>query len=192
MSVRTGFGTLLTAYGRHGQAELFTYVLRIIVIALLAFLLAVQVGFFTGAQTSTEELEAKLVATRFVTGPSGFSAREPETGRVLPSVIDVNRFTEKVALDAYNEGFDDKNFWGGRFTLYETYADRTVQKPFRSFLWPRDGSGGPASYLPLAQANVDGPGGGIDFTFTYSVLIMTTADEPPKPGWLVIELVKRT
>ena len=55
--------------------------------------------------------------------------------------------------------------------------------------WPKTGS---ESYLPLAKARVGGPGGGLYFSYRYAVLIQKTPDEPPSPGWLDVELVKRT
>lgn len=99
---------------KKGQAELLVYVIRIIFIAVLAFLLSVQLGFFTNMDTPTNNLEAQLIMQRILNSPAGLAMHEDLTNRVLTGTVNISRFNDASMTAIYDEGFDQNggNFWG--------------------------------------------------------------------------------
>jgi hypothetical protein len=175
-----------------GQAELLVYIFRVILIAILAFLLAVQIGFFTNIQTPTNDLEAELITQRILFGPSGLAVKEAGTGTVVPGTIDLAKMNTAYLTAIYKEGFDEK-FWGGKVALYRTRQDLTnEQNAFPGPLYLDENSDA-TKLLPLAKAGVRGSGSGIYYSSIYPVHFRRAGpDAKDELGWVKVELVKRT
>ncbi len=191
---------------RKGQADLFAYVFRGLLIIVLALLLLVQAGFILEAELPIEELDAGLIAERILNGPAGLSLTEPETGRPLPGTLDLTKFSSEGLASAYQEGFGAQNLWGGKLSFYESVEDMMGEKPSRvAFLDP----GGVATRLsPLLKAGTSGGGSAAYYRLVRPVLYEKALaggatvptgrpDKEVSPqrelaiGWVVFELVKR-
>jgi hypothetical protein len=174
---------------KKGQADLLVMVFRIIFLAVLVFLLSIQLGFFTKAQIPTTDMEAQLIMERILDGPGGLALREEKTDRVLPGTIDISKLDDASLMNAYQEGFDTDNFWGGRVALYDSRESMASSKPLRDALLNK---GLATSLLPLAKAGARGSGGGLYYGATYPVQYRLQPGAELQAGWLTIELVKRT
>jgi hypothetical protein len=185
-----------------GQADLLVYIFRAILILLLAYLLSVQIGFFTNIDTPTADIEAELIAQRLLYGPASFARKEPSTGASIPGTVDLERLSDSGLLAAYGQGFEDANLWGGKVTLYATRKDLEAET---DWLWlaylnengeaPKPGDvkpPRPIDILPLARAGVGGSGAGLYFANVYPVRYRRDDDATDRIGWIKIELVKRT
>jgi hypothetical protein len=174
---------------KKGQADLLVMVFRIIFLAALVFLLSLQLGLFTKAEIPTANMEAQLIMERILYGPGGIALRGEKTGRVLPGTVDISKLDEASLMDAYQEGFDKENLWGGRVTLYDSRESMASSKPLRDALLNK---GLATNLLPLAKAGVRGSGGGLYYGATYPVQYRLQPGAELQAGWLTIELVKRT
>ncbi len=153
---------------RRAQAELVVSILRVLVIGLLALLLTIQLGFFTGMRLESGELEAELVTARLL-------AAVTEDHRLLP-------FDEKRLADAYLE--EGEKRWGGRVRLYGSRAALEAGLPEREAWLAGDEVAG--RLIDLAAAGARGPGSG-DYRRTLLPVI-----DGSRTAWLEVEVVKRT
>ncbi len=165
---------------RRGQMELLVHVIRIFIIGFLVYLLSVQLGFFTAMEIPTRDVEAALVTARLV------AAVAPDGTRA--GIVDPGRVTSKRLTDSYLEGFGAGNVWGARVTLYETRAALEDGPPaFEAWLGPQSTA---ADLLALAKAGVRGRGGGQYWSRLLPVVIERPGSAAP--GWLLVEVVRRT
>jgi len=176
---------------RTGSAsDTLFWILRIAAAALLLFLLLAQILMITERTEQPVRLELGLYEQRLLTGPYGVMAREEQTGRVLPGVLDLARLDDSQLAMAY--GQDDKTaVFGARLRVYLNASaidgPDTVRPP--TFNEP----GVAKKYLALARAGLNGPGGG-----TYERHVLPVVLRDPKhtldghQAWLEMEMVKRT
>jgi hypothetical protein len=96
-----------------GQFELrkmIYWTIAMIVITLVVFASAMIMASY-GAKLSKvpPNLRAELISLRFVNAPECFAYRDLETGRILPGIVDLNKFNEENLMNCYLSG-SRKNF----------------------------------------------------------------------------------
>ena len=69
------------------------------IVIFFAFLLA---NYKNRLSEVPKELQAELISLRFVNAPECFAYQEPSTGRILHSVIDIDKFTEEQMNQCYS------------------------------------------------------------------------------------------
>ncbi len=165
--------------------ESVQWIIRIAAAALLLYLLIAQIVMITGYRETPELMELGLYQQRLLHGPHGVWAREPETERLLPGVVDLARLTNKSLSEAY---WQEVPVYGARLRLYLDAGKIDTDDTFRSASHYGDEVIRP--YLPLARAGIKGKGGGFYERSVLPVLIQT--DTGMQPAWLEVEVVKRT
>ncbi len=161
------------------------WIYRITAALILFWLLFAQIQMITNFMRVPNHMELALYEQRLIGGQDGIFAHESTTGRVLEGVVDTARFNDLTLTNAYMQ---DSPIFGARLTLYLNTTSLDQQQPFMNATNAPDVV---TKYLPLAQAGLTGPGGGLYERHVYPVMIQSS-DEPLRPGWLEIEAVKRT
>ncbi len=170
---------------RGDVGEAMQWIYRLTAAIILFWLLFAQIQMITNFMKVPDHMELALYQQRFIDGPDGVFAHEPTTGRVLDGVVDTSRFNDRTLTNAYVQ---DAGTFGARLTLYLNTTTLEQQQPFMSATNAPDVV---EKYLPLAEAGLTGPGGGLYERHVYPVM-MQFPNEPLRPGWLEIEAVKRT
>lgn len=71
----------------------FIFIYRMIFLIVVAFVLVLLVGKFVQTNIDVRETEARLMIERIMYSPNTFNYVEPETGRVYPGIIDLEKFS---------------------------------------------------------------------------------------------------
>jgi|GEM_PF-2323004 len=178
---------------RGDTGEAVQWTMRLLFASLLFWLLVAQIGMLTNFMKTPNHMELSLYQARIISGEQGIFVTEPSTGRILPGVVDLRKLDEATFLAAYSpapEGatLDDPFIFGARVRLYEKAADIDTDRALKD----RYQNEMTETYLPLARAGLTGKGGGLYERHVYPVLFVLKPGETPRPGWLEVEVVKRT
>ena len=91
----------------------FTVMMFAITILVFTFIFLLN-SYESGLTAVQGEFKAEVLSLRFITSPECFAYQDPETKRIFPGIIDLNKFNEKQMQACYktNEqtGKDEMNF----------------------------------------------------------------------------------
>lgn len=172
--------------GRRGMVgEGLQWVIRLTAATILLLLLLIQIWMITEQRAKPYGAELALYEYRLVQGPNGLFYEED--GIVEPGVVDAAKVSDLGLYNAYSASKDLA--FGARIRLYN---DSTL---IGSDRYLRTAVHNPAVadvYLELGSAGLHGDGGAVYERHVYPVMIRLGEGAERTPGWLDVEVVKRT
>lgn len=167
---------------RGSFTEAIQWIVRILAASVLLLLLLGQITMLTGFVKKPNSMELSLYRARLINGPDGIFLEKD--GHIIPGIIDLNKMTNRHLIEVYKQ---EEPLFAARLRLYDTAAAVGSETPFQEAMhYPQLID----TYLELGKAGLTGSGGALYEREVLPVLIETKNGRVP--GWLEVEVMKRT